>query len=428
MKSFKSYLSEGRKIDPTQFEGDLVKAFNSISVRGAEGREVEPDQKFQHAEAGKLAQKCVKSLTARIGEGRKAWRMAGAGGTSVLTPAYKDGGPGKSVKSGEPKCDVVFITTSGGRYRCSVKAGAGAQIASAQTGEMWAVMNAVFTGHVMGPIAQIITTVISETGNSEVYYKNRKQFDKMYGEDCFDALLSKVTGLKSGAGAPTKAELARINEFLNVLGITQKITPQISAYMRKTENRVKLLREFATGELRFNKENYIASHFLKWFENGTVELYDVNTFLQKTLPNFRFALRDRGSGRGIALRADNTGTGKASDTKPCRNLVDEDRYLNLFGNPLDEDRYLNLFGNPLNEERFLNLFENPLNEERYLEIRDQLNEKLSDWVGEVLRRGLKLLASAVSKVVDFFARLAAAGVDMILDYFGVEPTQMEYTW
>jgi len=400
MKSFKSYLSEAGKLDATKFEGDLEKAFNSISAKGTEGRERAPGERFQSETARKLAQQCVKSLMTKVkGEPRVAFRTAGGGGASVLTAAYTSGGPGKSVKSGEPKTDVVFITTTGERYRCSVKAGAGAQIASAQTGEMWAVMNAVFTGPRGGPIAQIITKIITETGNSKVYYANRKKFEKRYGEDSFDALLSKVTGLKSGAGQPTQAELNQMNEFLGVLGINERLTPEISEYMNKPENRKALLREFATGEMRFTKLDFIASHFLKWYENGTVKLYDVDTFLKETLPRFKFALRDRGSKRGMALRVDDTGKGKPPKGKPVKETV------NLCGNPLDE--------------------------ERYLEIRDQLNEGLSDWYASAktaIGRGWELLVSAVRKVVDFFAKMLTAGLDKILDFLGVEPEVMEYTW
>ncbi len=387
MKRFSHYLSEAaQKVNATKFEGDLVKAFNSVSK---DGRERGAGERFQNAVAETLARSCVKSLISKVnGEPRLAFRMAGKAPRNVLTAAYTSGGPSKSVKSGEPKTDVVFITTED-RYRCSVKYGAAAQIASAQTNEMWAVLNAVYSGPKGGPIAQTITQIIHQTGSESTYKSTRKRFQQMYGEDGFDALLSKVVGLKSGGVLPTKAEVDQLNKFLSVLGVKERLSLEISEYMNKPENRKALLREFATGELRFNKLDFIASHFVEWFDNGTVKFADVDTFLQHTLPRFKFSLRDRGrkssasggGSRGIAFRLDKTG--------------------------------------------------NALDEARYTEIRDQLNEGLGDWYAaakNAIGRGWELIVSAVRKVVDFFARLLSAGLNLFLEFLGVEPEVMEYTW
>jgi hypothetical protein len=387
MKPFRSHITEAtQKVNATKFEGDMVKAFNA---RSSEGRERGDAEQYQNKSAETLANSCVKSLVAKMdGAPRLAFRMAGKAPRNVLTPAYTAGGAGKSVKSGEPKTDVVFITTRE-KYRCSVKYGAAAQIASAQTNEMWAVLNAVFIGSRGAPVARTISEIILQTGNEAVYKATRKRYEQMYGEDGFDALLSKVTGLKSGGVLPTKAEVEQMNKFLKVMGIHERLTLDVSEYMNKPENRKALLREFATGERRFNKPDFIATHFVEWFDNGTVKFADVDTFLTQTLPHFKFSLRDRGrkssasggGSRGIAFRLDKTG--KALD------------------------------------------------ESQFVEIRNQLNEGLSDWYAaakNAIGRGWELIVGAVRSVVDFFARLLSSGFSALLSFLGLEPAEMYYTW
>lgn len=387
MKTFASYITEAtQKVNTTKFEGDMVKAFNA---RSSEGRERGDAERYQNKSAETLANACVKSLIAKMdGAPRVAFRMAGKAPRSVLTAAYTSGGAGKSVKSGEPKTDVVFITTAE-KYRCSVKYGAAAQIASAQTNEMYAVLNAVYTSRRGTPIARSISQIMLQTGNEAVYKGSRKRYEEMYGEDGFDALLSKVTGLKSGGVLPTKAEVEQMNRFLKATGIKERLTLEVSAFMNEPENRKALLREFATGELRFNKPDFIPTHFVEWFDNGTVKFADVDTFLTQTLPHFKFSLRDRGrkssasggGSRGIAFRLDKTG--KALD------------------------------------------------ESKFVEIRNQLNEGLSDWYAAAktaIGRGWELIVGAVRSVVDFFARLLSSGFSALLSFLGLEPAEMYYAW
>ena len=387
MKKFHAYLNEApQKIDATKFEGDMVKAFNAVS---SEGHERGDALRYQNPTAEALAHKCVNSLLRKVdGKPRLAFRMAGKAPHSVVTKAYTRGGEGKSVKSGEPKTDVIFITT-GDRYRCSVKYGPAAQIASAQTNEMYAVLNAVYTTEVGAPIAKTVSEILFQTGNEAVYKASRRRYQEMYGEDGFDALLSRVTGLKSGGAKPTAEEVKQMNRLLKALGIKERLTLEISAYMNRPSSRRALLREFATGSLRFNKPDFIPSHFVEWFDNGTVNFADVDTFLDRTLPHFKFSLRDRGrkssksggGSRGIAFRLDKTGA--------------------------------------------------PLEEQRFIEIRDQLNEGLSDWYAaakELIGRGWDLIVGAVRRVVNFIAGLLSAGFDKFLSFLELEPTEMEYTW
>lgn len=374
-------------MNATQFEGHLVDAFNAASTEGtAVSKKAKRDRT-----ATPLAQKCVDSLQTQInGRPRKAWKTSGGGGSSKLAAAYTAGGEGKSVKSGEPKTDVVFLTTASKLYRCSVKYGHGAQLVSAQTNEMYAVIGAVFGS----TLATTVAEIIAQTGSSTVYTATRKKFAKMYGEDSFDALISRVLGLKSGAGAVTKAELAQMNEFLKALGITERVTMEMNKFMSETKNRKALLREFITGERRFTDANYVADHFLEWFDNGTVRLMDVNTFITKTLPHFKFSLRSRGP------------AGKAKTPggeRPSRGISWRVDISNKA----------------------------PVNEALFEEYRQILDEGLRDWfaaAGEFVKAGWEKFVGAIRRVVDFFARLLAAGVDKFMQFIGIVPETMEYTW
>lgn len=388
--NFKTFIAESAtaaKINATQFEVDLVKAFNELSTEGTErGRKL----KYQNAGAERAAKSCVRAIVPQMdGEPRVAYRTGGKANPNVLTPAYTQGGPGKSVKSGEPKTDIVFISGST-KYRCSVKNGAAAQIASAQTNEMYAVLNAVYTGGKGAMVARTLSQIIQQTGNEAVYKATRERFKREFGEDSFDALLSRVAGLKSGAGVATASEIQQMNKFLKVLGIKERLTLEMSEFMNKRENRVALLREFATGELRFTNPDFIATHFLEWFGNGTARLHDVDTFLRETLPRFKFSIRDRGrkssksggGSRGAALRIDFTTPKK-------------------------------------------------LQEQRYEAIREELHEGLRDWYASAkatIGKGWQMIVRAVSKIVDFFAGLLSGGFSALLSFLDIEPVEMEYSW
>lgn len=388
--NFKTFIAESKtsgRINSTQFEVDLVKAFNEVSIEGAErGKSL----KYQSKAAENAAKSCVKRILPQMdGEPRVAYRTGGKANPKVLTPAYTQGGPGKSVKSGEPKTDIVFISGSQ-KYRCSVKNGGAAQIAAAQTNEMYAVMNAVFTSGRGATVARTLSEIISQVGNEAVYKAARERFKREFGEDSLDALLSRVAGMKSGVGTASPAEIRQMNKFLAILGIKERLTLEINEFMNKRENRIALLREFATGELRFTNPDFIATHFLEWFENGNAHLTDVDTFLRETLPRFKFSIRDRGrkssksggGSRGAAWRVDFT----AAKT---------------------------------------------VREERYEAIRGELNEGLRDWYAAAktaVGKGWDLLVRAVSAVVDFFARILSGGFSALLQFLEIEPVEMEYSW
>ena len=409
------FLTEGT-INSTQFEIDLVKAFNEVSTEGkARGESL----KYQNKYAQETAKSCIKALLPKLGgKPRLAYRMAGKAPPSVIAPAYTEGGEGRSIKSGEPKTDAVFMV-GGKKFRCSIKNGTAFQVASAQTNEIYAVLNATFKNSSEGSkLTQTIARIITESGNETVYKATRKKFENEYGVDGFDQLLSRVTGFKSGAGVPTKEEIKQMNEFLGILGIREKLTIEMSRFMIDTNNRKKLLREFATGEKRFLNEDFIATHFLEWFDNGTIKFMDANEFITKTLPNFKFSLRDRGrkssksggGSRGIAARIDYAQ--KAGDSK----LEDED---------LDETVF---------SEKELT--------ERYNYYYNELNEGLGDWLTtagksmtkagmkgyQYIKDGFKKLLEAIKKVISFIANLLSRGVGSFFRYLNLEPAELTYRW
>lgn len=398
MKSFKSYLTEGA-INATQFETDMVKAFNEQS---SDGKDRAKQLKYQNPAAKRAAESCVRSLLQQAGGSPKIAYRTGAGGKgATLTPAYTSGGAGKSVKSGTPKTDVVFITNK--KLRCSMKNGAAAQIASAQTNEIYAVLNAVFSGGAGAGLVKKISEIILQTGNEAVYKQTRDRYKKEYGEDGFDALLSRVTGLKSGAGTASKDDVNRMNEFLRLLGIKERISVEMSQFMNEQRNRTALLREFATGELRFTDEDFIPSHFLEWFEDGRVVLMTANQFISKTLPKFKFSLRDRG------MKSSKGGTVKNPGSRGIAYRLD--------------------ISNSKQEAYEWNSSE--LTEIAYQQYKQQLEEGIGDWLraaGNVIRKGWETLKSALQGVVNFFARLLAQGFAGFMQFIGVEPVGMQYTW
>ena len=189
--------------------------------------------------------------------------------------------------------------------------------------------------------------------------------------------------------ARTKAEVEQMNRLLRAMGIKERLTLEVSEFMNKPFNRKALLREFATGEMRFNNPDFIPTHFLEWFDSGAVNFEDVDKFLERTLPKFKFSLRDRGrkssasggGSRGIALRVDKIGK--------------------------------------------------PIDEERFMQIHDQLNEGLRDWYASaknLIGRGWELIVGAVRRLVNFFAGLLSRSFSALLSFLDLEPVQMQYTW
>jgi hypothetical protein len=407
------YLTES--INSTKFEMDLTKAINEIS---SEGKSRATGLKYQSKAAEVAAKSCVKELVKKIGKPRLAWQMAGRAPTSVITAAYTEGGPGKSIKSGEPKTDIVFLNQSGKKYCSSVKNGAAAQIASAQTNEIYAVLNATFGKTEGAEIAKTISNIIIQTGNETVYKQTRKKFETKYGKDEFDRLISVVTGLKSGTGVPFDRELEQINEFLDLIGVREKITIEMTKFMLKNENRKKLLREFATGEKRFNKPDFIATHFLEWFDDGSIKFMDADEFIDHMLPRFKFGLRDRGrkssksggGSRGIAFRLDFAQ--KAGDAGELDEAFD--------GMMLEQ-----------NYEYYMQCFNEGLGDWLKTAKQNVVNAGMKGY--QYVKEGFKKFVEALRKVVSIFAAILSRairglGLGSFLDKFGLQPTEMRYTW
>lgn len=426
MKRFSSYaehqyLTEGA-INSTKFEVDLTKAFNEISIED-KGKNRAKLLKYQNSAAERAAKSCVQQLTKKIGKSREAWQMAGKGGP--LTPAYTQGGPGRSVKSGEPKTDIVFLSTKD-KYCASVKNGTAAQISSAQTNEIYAVLNATFGKSEGANIAKTIGNIIIQTGNEAAYMQTRKKFENKYGEDGFDRLISVVTGMKSGTGVPFDRELAQINEFLDLLGVREKITMEMTKFMLDTRNRKKLLREFATGENRFMDKNYIASHFLEWFEDGSIKWMDADEFINHMLPRFKFGLRDRGrksskggtikdpGSRGIAFRLDFAQ--KAGDAEEMK-----EEYSEGLTEAMIQENY----------NYYMQCFEEGFGD--WLKMAKTNVVKAGMRGYSYIKEGFKKFVEAIRKVISVIAAILSRGIQGLglggfLQKFGLQPTEMSYTW
>lgn len=426
MKIFSShvnhqYLTESA-INSTKFEVDLTKAFNEVSIED-KGKGRAKLLRYQNAAAERAAKSCVKQLTKKIGKAREAWQMAGKAGP--LTAAYTEGGPGRSVKSGEPKTDVIFLSTQG-KHCASVKNGVAAQISSAQTNEIYAVLNATFGKTEGANIARTIGNIIIETGNESSYMQTRKKFENKYGEDGFDRLISVVTGLKSGTGVPFDREMNQINEFLDLLGVREKITRQMTEFMLNTNNRKKLLREFATGENRFLDENYIATHFLEWFDDGSIKWMNADEFINHMLPKFKFGLRDRGrksskggtiknpGSRGIAFRLDFAQ--KAGDAGELK-----EEYEEFLSEAIIQENY----------NYYMQCFEEGFGDWLKTAKTNMVKAGMRGYAA--IKEGFKKFVEAIRKVVSVIAAILSRGIQGLglggfLQKFGLEPVEMAYTW
>ena len=145
---------------------------------------------------------------------------------------------------------------------------------------------------------------------------------------------------------------------------------------------------------------------------------DANEFINHMLPRFKFGLRDRGrkssksggGSRGIAFRLDFAQ--KAGDTAE-----------------LDEQ------------------FDHMMAEQNYEYYMQCFNEGLGDWLKtaktnmvkagmkgyQAIKDGFKKFVDALRKVVSVFAAILSRairglGLGSFLNRFGLQPTEMSYTW
>jgi hypothetical protein len=399
-------------VDSTKFELDLVKAFNEKS-KSPTAKAAAAKAKYQSKEAETGAKACVLALTNQMGEVDYAYKLSGGSAnkkTPVLAEPYYKFGEGKSVKSQEPKTDIV-LKASGKQYFCSVKEKSAAQLASAQTNEIYAVMNAAFSGTKGEKIVNVITEIISELGNKEVYEKTRAAYRKKYGNDGYDAAISKVLGLKTGASKPTKEEMQMMNEFLQMMGVKERITSAMFNFMSAPENRMRLFEEFALGKRRFNDKRYIPSHFLAWSLKGDANIMTAQEFLKKKFNCFKFGLRARGKGRGQSGRLDLGGACSESYSHMNQLIIEQ---------MIDEQVRI----------------------EQYNYIYESIMSKVGDWAKRTTdtmkKTGMAVYAAGkewlnkfvelVKRFASFVAKLMSYGFSLFMSFFGVSVDTMEFQW
>lgn len=419
---FKEYLVfDGKmtlveKFDATKFESDLVNAFNTKAGGESTGG-------YQSKEAERAAKACVENMIPVTGKPKKAYKLSGGAAKkqgNVLTPVYLSGGEGKSVKSQEPKTDVVFVGGKG-KFNCSVKANTAAQIASAQTNEIYAVLNAAFGGKKGEKMARDIATIIERLGNPAAYEKTRKMFKKKFGSDNYDAMITKIMGLKPDSGKPTKEEMEDMNAFLDMMGVSQNITATMVNFMSDPANRMTILEEFALGKKRFTNKEYSPTHFLTWDPSGEVSLLPAREFLKKKFDCFKMGLRSRGrtsmkadgtrGSRGQALRIDIGGT--------CSESYMQMQAVILEGTVSESQRI-----------------------ENYNCIYETIMSSVGDWAKRTAdtmkKTGMAVYAKAkewfsqfmeiVKRIASFVAKLASYGFGVLTSFFGVTVDSMEFHW
>lgn len=372
-------------LSPARFETDIVSAINGETRLSA----------YQSAYAKNCAEKCAKSLAKQIGAITKADQISkdSASGSSVLTPVYKRfmcGGVGRC--NGDPKADVVVTSQMNGKMRISMKKQGAAQIAAAQAGEASAVISAALG--VSKEMPTLVRSILSQTLSKDSYYDIRAKYGQENGgkpED-FDSMLSNLTGLKTNAATPTSQDLKKFNTFLKTIGIQDKITASLREYMTSASVRKRIFREFASGEKRFisKESDRIADWFLAWGESGTVELHEIDEFVDSHLGSFRMNIRDRGNESGGSLRVD---IHDSQEFFEIRKMLYE-----------DFDRYC-------------------------------LTEGVMDTTVSILRSAGSSVAAlyrnfvaAVKSVLDIIAALFTNGAAALLEYFGIETTELSYSW
>lgn len=368
-------------VNPLQFESDLVAALNGEKSLS----------KYQSLGGQRVAVACASALTSVAGKITKARRVARSGvdGKAVLSPMYKRfmcGGIGRC--NGDSKSDLVCSSQMNGVMQVSLKKAGAAQIASAQAGEINAVLSAALEGDKQ--YLNTVRNIVKSTLDRESYYKIRNQYSYENPQEPFDAVISRMIGLQSKTGLVSAAEIREFNKFLGMIGVREKITKSLQEFMSSPPIREKILREFASGENRYNSANseMSADWFLTWDEGGKVELMDIDQFVKKT--PFRMNIRDRGNGGGGSLRID---------------IRESEEYKRIVA--------------ALNEEwEFMCLTEGVLDTTLGM-IRS---------AGKAVADLYRAFVQAVKGLVQFIAALVLSGFSTLMEWVGIEVDEMSYTW
>jgi len=372
-------------INPTKFESDIVAALNK-----------EQDIKaFQSGRAKTVAEMCADTMRKKFGAITKAKQVSKSlsvgSGASVLTPIYKKFMCVEGMRcNGDPKCDISMSSQMHGKMQVSMKKQGDAQIATAQYGEA----NAVISASIGKDKAAVSTIrdILSRTLNKKSYYELRSSYETNTGKN-FDTVLATMTGLKTGSSLPSVVEMKEFNEFLNTIGIKEKITLSLREFMTSTRIRKAIFKEFASGEKRFiDSESYRkANWFMMWSENGNVEVEEIDSFVDSHYGSFRMNIRDRGSESGGSLRID------------IREQLEAFRQL---------------------EKELTEEFDKFCLVEGVLDTTLDLMRSAGSAVVSVYKKFISVIKNCLS----FIAALFVSGFSNVLEFFGLETTELSYSW
>lgn len=372
-------------LNPKVFESDIVAALNQEQGLAS----------YQSGLAKSVAQMCANDMIAKFGkisEAKVISNLKGSGG-AVLSPLYKRFMCAEGARcNGDPKCDILAVSQMGGRMQISLKKEGGAQVASASAGEINAVLSAALGKD--RKFVSIVREIISSTLDKNKYYEIRAKYaqDTKGSPEDFDAMLSNTIGMKSKAFAPSTKDISEFNRFLKSIGVQEKITAELREYLAASSSRKAIFKEFASGENRYTKSESIrsADWFMTWNERGKIEAQEIEEFVNSHLGSFRMNIRDRGNQLGGSLRI---------DIRESAEFVELEKQLHA-----DFDHYC-------------------------------LTEGVLDTTVNILRTAGKSVAdlyrqfvSAIKSLLSFVAALFASGVGTVLEYFGLEATEMSYTW
>lgn len=379
-------------LNPTLFEKDIVSALNGQNdVR-----------EYQSAYAMSVARLCARNIVSFVGGVKSAKKSPeSASGETVLSPLYRRymcGGKGRC--SGESKSDIIINSQMNGKMLVSVKKEGSAQLTAAGAGEASAVISAALGEDRNG--VKAIRSILTAALSKENYYTAREEYARKNNTkpEAFDAMLGAITGMKTKAGAMTRAEIEAFNKFLETLGIKSQITLAMQEYLASPRAREAVLKEFASGSKRFIKSesDRSAEWFLLWSDKGYVKLADIDEFVGARLGSFRMNIRDRGDRAGGSLRVD------------FREAFDLDS--------IEYQEYL------LIERRMHQDFDYDCLTEGVLDTTLSLVRTAGAAVAEAYKRFIGAVKTAMSMI----ARLLAKGIAALLDFFGIEVEELSYTW
>lgn len=357
--TFREFLHEStgyRTINPTQYELDLVTAWNvwgGIEKKvGAEKINTSSKVKsanvvaavlsyepkvYQHPYAQKVAVEMAwhlrynpqiypTNLTDQAS--LPARRDTGSEGRSVsqiVTPTYTSSG----VSSATSKADIVI-----GTAQCSMKNADDAQFGSAQHGEMTAIFAAVWPEKEREVFKEELKQTFAALFDKSVFYDLSKQYvqradvkkeflsqldppvsnvsklsksQQKQLDTEYQRKLARRIGLHSIQGFLTPKDSNKLDAFLqkHVPDVNISVLNKIEVKMKNPVFKKKFFREMLTGEGRFQEgaKDKIATHMLLWNDRADVEVYTVEQYVNAYYKEFQYSIRDRGSSRGASLRA-----------------------------------------------------------------------------------------------------------------------------